>query len=223
MSVMPNGMTFMCYPVGFSVTNADIYAYQGAIPDGDKAHYAFNKIEQAAPGQPVLLVVGDPELLILGDPTPDEEPELINITPVGTTFAPDPLTVGGAHGTYTYQWVDEGTVVVSGQDFGGTLVLAEGEENTDCTRDVSAHKGYIVYGENILKNASVDSFDLVIEAGRPAVKGDLNADDIVDIADAVSILNIMAGGSSNAAADINGDGTVDIADFVSILNIMAAQ
>ena len=29
--------------------------------------------------------------------------------------------------------------------------------------------------------------------------------------------------SSDPAADLNGDGTVDIADFVSVLNIMAGQ
>ena len=54
-------------------------------------------------------------------------------------------------------------------------------------------------------------------------KGDLNGDGKVDIADAVTVLNIMAAGEYNSAADINEDQKVDIADFVSILNIMAAQ
>ena len=53
--------------------------------------------------------------------------------------------------------------------------------------------------------------------------GDLNRDGKTDIADAVSVLNIMAEGGYSEAADINGDKSVDIADFVSILNIMAAQ
>ena len=52
-------------------------------------------------------------------------------------------------------------------------------------------------------------------------KGDLNGDGKVDIADAVSILNVMAEGSNDKVADLNGDGKVDIADFVSVLNIMA--
>ena len=53
-------------------------------------------------------------------------------------------------------------------------------------------------------------------------KGDLNGDAKIDIADAVSVLNMMAtGGTFNNLADINGDGTIDIADFVSILNMMA--
>ena len=61
--------------------------------------------------------------------------------------------------------------------------------------------------------------DFVIDT----VIGDLNGDQKVDIADAVSVLNIMAIGVFDKSADINGDEKVDIADFVSILNIMAGQ
>ena len=58
----------------------------------------------------------------------------------------------------------------------------------------------------------------------PAEKtGDLNGDGKTDIADAVSVLNLMAEGSYSEAADINGDKNIDIADFVSILNLMAEQ
>ncbi|MBR5051961.1 MAG: dockerin type I repeat-containing protein, partial [Bacteroidaceae bacterium] len=178
----------------------------------------------AEAGQPVLLVVGDREYFDADDE--EEEPEQIGITPLGTSFAINPMTSGGAHGTYTYQWVDEGTVVVGGGKIGkagNTLVLAEGKENTDCTRDVSANTGYIVYGENILKNASVDDFDLVITAGKPIARGDVNCDGTVDIADAVSVLNAMAGQQVQGVADVNGDGEVDIADLVTVLNIMAGQ
>jgi len=54
-------------------------------------------------------------------------------------------------------------------------------------------------------------------------KGDLNGDGKVDIADAVTILNMMAAGEYSADADVNNDQKVDIADFVTILNIMAGQ
>ena len=53
--------------------------------------------------------------------------------------------------------------------------------------------------------------------------GDVNSDGTVDIADAVSVLNIMAEGGNNSLGDVNSDGKVDIADFVSVLNIMAEQ
>jgi hypothetical protein len=55
------------------------------------------------------------------------------------------------------------------------------------------------------------------------IKGDLNGDTKVDIADAVTVLNAMAGDNPESKYDVNEDGKVDIADFVSILNIMAAQ
>ena len=55
------------------------------------------------------------------------------------------------------------------------------------------------------------------------IKGDMNGDGKVDIADAVSILNLMAEGGENPDADQNGDGKIDIADFVTILNLMAEQ
>lgn len=58
---------------------------------------------------------------------------------------------------------------------------------------------------------------------KPVLVGDLNGDLVVDIADAVSVLNIMSEGAESADADVNGDGVVDIADFVSILNIMAQE
>jgi len=226
MNAKPNSIVFMCYPTGFSVEGAEIYAYQGAIKEGTTAHYAFNKIEQAEPGQPVLLVVGNPENFKEDDPADVEEPEEIYITPLSSSFAVDPLTTGGVHGTYAYQWVDEGTVVVGGGQLGqpgNTLVLAEGAEGTDCTRDVSANTGYIVYGENILNDASANDFDLVFTADRPMIKGDVNDDSAVDIADAVAVLNAMAGHEVSGNADTNGDDVVDIADAVKVLSIMAGN
>lgn len=55
------------------------------------------------------------------------------------------------------------------------------------------------------------------------VELDMNGDNQIDIADAVTILNVMASGDPEMleAADVNGDGSVDIADFVTILNAMA--
>ena len=245
MKVKNNSMTFMCYPTAFSVEGAEIYAYQGAFPDETSedallANYAFNKVEQAEAGQPVLLVVGDPSIPKL--PVIEvygsnhlEVLEEIYITPLGTSFATDPLTSGGVHGTYTHEWVDEGTVVVGESKLGQTifsivtLVLAEGEEGaegTNSTRDIKANTGYIVYGENILTNASVDDFDYVITAQRPEINaliGDVNLDGWVTIADAVTVLNAMAGEEVAGNADVNGDGLVSIADFVTVLNIMAGM
>ena len=92
------------------------------------------------------------------------------------------------------------------------------------------------YADNLyVASASTETFSrytipgmskVVVTPGNgiaSGAKGDLNGDGKVDIAAAVTVLNIMAAGEYNASADINGDQKVDIADFVSILNIMAAQ
>ena len=63
------------------------------------------------------------------------------------------------------------------------------------------------------------------EGGKPlnGTVGDLNGDNTVDIADAVTVLDLMANNEYNKAADLNNDDVVDIADFVSVLDIMAQQ
>ena len=59
--------------------------------------------------------------------------------------------------------------------------------------------------------------------GTGGIEGDLNGDGKVDIADAVTVLNIMATGEYIESADVNKDTKVDVADLVTILNIMAQQ
>ena len=53
--------------------------------------------------------------------------------------------------------------------------------------------------------------------------GDVNGDGTIDIADAVAVLNAMAGKAVSGNPDVNGDGTLDIADAVKVLNIMAGK
>jgi hypothetical protein len=75
-----------------------------------------------------------------------------------------------------------------------------------------------------LKNDSEREYTWTIEQGEePGITGDLNGDEKVDIADAVSVLNYMAAGEYDPKADLNNDQKVDIADFVVILNLMAQQ
>ena len=56
------------------------------------------------------------------------------------------------------------------------------------------------------------------------IRGDVNRDGQVGIADIVAVTGYMAGTNSNvplSAADVNGDGQVGIADIVAITDIMA--
>ena len=66
-------------------------------------------------------------------------------------------------------------------------------------------------------------YSITEDAGPSQKKGDLNGDGDVTIADAVAVLNAMAGGTVPGNADVNGDNDVTIADFVAVLNIMAGQ
>ena len=56
------------------------------------------------------------------------------------------------------------------------------------------------------------------------MKGDVNGDGAVDIADAIAIMNYVVGKATSpfneAAADVNGDSVIDIADAVKIVNIV---
>lgn len=155
-AVKPNSMRIWCYPVGFSVTDGELYEFKGMYQTDDACHYAFNRIDEAKPGQPVLYVNGDIESF---DKDADVEYETLTIT--STDIAPDAQNDNGLQGTYTYQWVTPGAVVVYGGNFGSwgnTLVEAFGQDNTDCTRDVSANTGYIAPEESLIAE---DEFDLV--------------------------------------------------------------
>ena len=61
-----------------------------------------------------------------------------------------------------------------------------------------------------------------------AIPGDVNNDNVVDVADIAAIISVMAstaetqGGTANPA-DVNGDGTVDVADISTVISIMAVQ
>lgn len=59
----------------------------------------------------------------------------------------------------------------------------------------------------------------------PELKGDVNFDGSVDVADIATIISYMAGQSTSASAgmvDVNGDDVVDVADIATVISIMAA-
>jgi len=79
--------------------------------------------------------------------------------------------------------------------------------------------------DSSLKSVTTDgsaAYQGTIVIGK-ALRGDLNHDGVVDIADVVSVLSTMAKSIYTEEADLNNDTVVDIADVVSILRIMAEQ
>lgn len=105
------------------------------------------------------------------------------------------------------------------------LLLENGVPVGDLIRG-SDRKWYMNWDEN--NTAETQEFHITFDMNHNTVmvgdrggNGDLNNDGKVDIADAVTILIVMASDTENPAADLNGDGAVDIADFVTVLNMMA--
>jgi hypothetical protein len=103
------------------------------------------------------------------------------------------------------------------------LLLEDGVPVGDLIRG-SDRKWYMNWDEE--NTAETQEFHITFDMNHNTVMvgdktGDLNNDGKVDIADAVTILNIMAAGTNNPAADLNRDGNADIADFVTVLNLMA--
>lgn len=53
------------------------------------------------------------------------------------------------------------------------------------------------------------------------LKGDVNGDHVVDVADISSVITLMAAGQYTPDGDVNNDGEIDVADISSIITIMA--
>ena len=105
------------------------------------------------------------------------------------------------------------------------LILENGVTVGDLIRGAD-RKWYVEWPEGCEEETLDYLITFDMNAGSVKVSyilADINGDGSTDIADAVSVLNIMAEGTNDMTADVNGDGTVDIADFVSVLNFMAQQ
>ena len=66
-----------------------------------------------------------------------------------------------------------------------------------------------------------DVTGFLVSVIKTDVKGDVNGDGAVDVADISAIISVMAGTDQYANADVNGDKTVDVADIATVISIMA--
>lgn len=81
------------------------------------------------------------------------------------------------------------------------------------------------YGWGVYEGNELTSERVVFGA---RIKGDVNGDGSVDVADIATIISVLAAGdkadpSLASAADVNDDGTVDVADIATVISIMAAS
>ena len=70
---------------------------------------------------------------------------------------------------------------------------------------------------------SVIGGEWVVIERTTRIRGDVNLDGVVDIADVTAVLTAMANGSHDPQYRVNDDEAVDIADVTAILTIMAGQ
>lgn len=65
---------------------------------------------------------------------------------------------------------------------------------------------------------------MTLDGKAAGIRGDVNGDGTVDVADANAVINIMLGKAQpTAAADVNGDGTIDVSDANMVINIMLGK
>jgi len=65
--------------------------------------------------------------------------------------------------------------------------------------------------------------EIILSPDSGSIKGDVNGDGTVDVADISAIISVMAGTATYNAADVNGDGSVDVADISNVISIMAGN
>ena len=79
-----------------------------------------------------------------------------------------------------------------------------------------------IYGLNADKTIAVGNVVItgkVVYPGAGGLKGDVNGDGVVDMADISAIISAMAS-DKDKKADVNEDGTIDVADIFTVLTIM---
>lgn len=110
---------------------------------------------------------------------------------------------------------------ITAKDYTFNFIFSQ--KGTPQTLDIMGIKSDI-YLE--LGNLSGDKYQVVDVTEKytkedPQVKGDVNGDGTVDIADVNQIIDMILDlQSDTTVADVNGDGTVDVADMNAIINII---
>ena len=126
-------------------------------------------------------------------------------------------------------------------DFGETLIIRE-DAHLEAKGDINAicrlNGIQLLDGNKILKPAGAEiakeqfGWGIFVD-GKPTtevvigkrLKGDVNGDGSIDVADISTIIDVMAGKALEFkdAADVNGDHNVDVADVSTVIDIMAGK
>ena len=131
-------------------------------------------------------------------------------------------------GTITFQgWTSTGVAMTNTDGVVATFDVAVAGDVTPGDYEVVVNSSLLTeVGGTTHQWTTPNSFTWTIEEGTtPGLRGDVNLDGSVDIADVVEVLALMAADTDpvGSPGDVNADGVIDIADVVEVLSIMAAQ
>ena len=93
---------------------------------------------------------------------------------------------------------------------------------------VKANSAYLHVLTSALSQSSPQVIAIDWDGETTAIKGDVNGDGNVDVADIATVIDVMAAASGADpslahVADVNGDGNVDVADIAAIIDEMASR
>ena len=105
---------------------------------------------------------------------------------------------------------------------GGVDRIGEGITFTNCsiTYPADAYTDHSDYGYYIAYGNGNAADHIIISRNAEMIKGDVNNDGEVNIADINAIIDVILGGGNNASADVNNDGEINIADVNVIIDII---
>jgi hypothetical protein len=104
----------------------------------------------------------------------------------------------------------------------GVARIGDGITFTNCaiTYPEGAYVEQADYGYTIYYGNHQSPDKIIISRTGSNVKGDVNGDGEVNIADVNAVINVILGGESNPRADVNNDTEVNIADVNAVINII---
>ena len=93
-------------------------------------------------------------------------------------------------------------------------------QNCAITYPQDAYIEHEEYGYFIADGSGSHANHIIISRNVSGVKGDVNGDSEVNIADINAVIAVILGGDSNTAADVNGDSEINIADINAVIDII---
>ena len=137
-----------------------------------------------------------------------------------------------AHGPYKQIMVDfTPSAPYWNEDYNGIVMPLEDLANTPTNEGKERVDDFVhlhVLKVNWGSNVRVTSAWLIPKKGMEQLKGDVNGDGTIDVADISAIITVMAGSvgsgsTTDTTADVNEDGIVDVADISNVISIMASN